>query len=52
MTIEGDYLVDTPRRVPRIQVLVARELDRVKARQHVVGRAARIDLLDVHGGLA
>ena len=50
--MERDYFLDAPRRLTRAQLLVARELECMEAGQHVVGRAARVHFLDVHGRLA
>jgi hypothetical protein len=49
MTVERDHFVDGPRRITRVQLGVARDLEGMEAGQHLVGRATRVNFLDVHG---
>src|SRR5215831_14098435 len=49
--VEGDHLLDAAYRLARLQLVVTRGLDRMEAREHLVGRDACVHLLDVHGPL-
>jgi hypothetical protein len=48
MAVECEDLIDAALGLPRLQLVVAGDLERVEACEHVVRRGAGVDLLDVH----